>query len=418
MRFIHTSDWHLGNRLMDCSRHEEFRAFLNWLLDLMSEKKAEALLVSGDIFDSPAPSERTLALYYNFLSRVDSTGCRNTIITGGNHDGMLQLQTSSPLLKRYNAHVISKLQHSETSSCLIPIVGADGSPSALACAVPFLRPMDTALPTPANDEAARKTAYIRGIAALYAKVAAHAEIWKMERPGLPCIAMGHLAVRQAPATPSTRSMIGALDTTSSDIFPSVFDYVALGHIHKEYAMDGGRIRYCGSPLPMGMDEADFPHYVLLVDLETGAPPHVTPIQTPVFTCHTTLSCPSQEDLATLPARLAARSAAYGQAPVRLQLEYTGGDLSVPALHRWLHQHLDPRIVTCWQACCTHSRRYMIETAESEEHSLSLYSPVHIFEMKLAQYAAQHPQTVLIQDTLRSLFLQVLSEMPDTPSHED
>lgn len=55
MKIIHTSDWHLGNRLMDKSRQAEFRAFLDWLLAVMVVQGAEALPVSDDIFDNRDP---------------------------------------------------------------------------------------------------------------------------------------------------------------------------------------------------------------------------------------------------------------------------------------------------------------------------------------------------------------------------
>ena len=55
MRIVHTSDWHLGHTLHEVSREEEQRAFLNWLLDTIAARHADALLICGDIFDSANP---------------------------------------------------------------------------------------------------------------------------------------------------------------------------------------------------------------------------------------------------------------------------------------------------------------------------------------------------------------------------
>ena len=35
MRILHTSDWHLGRTLYGRKRHEEFAAFLDWLVALI-----------------------------------------------------------------------------------------------------------------------------------------------------------------------------------------------------------------------------------------------------------------------------------------------------------------------------------------------------------------------------------------------
>jgi exonuclease SbcD len=45
MKVLHTSDWHLGQNFMGKSRLKEHEAFLEWLLDIIQEKKVEVLLV-------------------------------------------------------------------------------------------------------------------------------------------------------------------------------------------------------------------------------------------------------------------------------------------------------------------------------------------------------------------------------------
>ena len=55
MKIIHTADWHLGNRLMDRSRAKEQGEFLQWLLELTAKEKPDALIISGDVFDTGPP---------------------------------------------------------------------------------------------------------------------------------------------------------------------------------------------------------------------------------------------------------------------------------------------------------------------------------------------------------------------------
>lgn len=55
MRLLHTSDWHLGHVLHGMSREREHREFLSWLLRVLEEEQIDALLITGDVFDSATP---------------------------------------------------------------------------------------------------------------------------------------------------------------------------------------------------------------------------------------------------------------------------------------------------------------------------------------------------------------------------
>ncbi len=58
MKFLHTSDWHIGRTLYGRKRYEEFEAFLAWLSETIQQNKIDALLVAGDVFDNSVPSNR------------------------------------------------------------------------------------------------------------------------------------------------------------------------------------------------------------------------------------------------------------------------------------------------------------------------------------------------------------------------
>ncbi len=336
MKILHTSDWHLGNRLMEQSRRDEFRAFLDWLLALMERERVDALLLSGDVFDSTTPSDGARELYCDFLSRADATGCRHIIITGGNHDSVQQLRVAAPLLERHHARVVPSLRAEQAEDCLIPLCNAAGQEAALVAAVPFLRVAEVARRVAAEDAEARRLAYAAGVGDCYAAVADAVRAWKAASParaGLPVIAMGHLALGGAEMTASTRSLvIGAVETVGTSIFDPVFDYVALGHIHKPCVVEGGRIRYCGSPLPMGFDEARQPHEVLLLDIGPCRC-EVGPIAVPRFALYEEQRCATREEVDALLDRLKQESEAGGGGglPLWLKLHYSGSGESLAAL---------------------------------------------------------------------------------------
>lgn len=66
MKLLHTSDWHLGHSLRDIDREPEHRAFLQWLLATLQTEQPDALLITGDVFDSATPPASAEQLWYQF----------------------------------------------------------------------------------------------------------------------------------------------------------------------------------------------------------------------------------------------------------------------------------------------------------------------------------------------------------------
>ena len=55
MRFLHTSDWHIGKPLRNEKRDDEYIGALAEVLDIGKREQVDCVLVAGDIFDSVAP---------------------------------------------------------------------------------------------------------------------------------------------------------------------------------------------------------------------------------------------------------------------------------------------------------------------------------------------------------------------------
>ena len=55
LRFFHTADWHLGQQFHGFDRDAEHARFLDWLLGQLVDRSPDALVVSGDVFDSISP---------------------------------------------------------------------------------------------------------------------------------------------------------------------------------------------------------------------------------------------------------------------------------------------------------------------------------------------------------------------------
>lgn len=396
MKIIHTSDWHLGNRLMDSSRKDEFNAFIQRMLHIVEEEKPDALLLAGDVFDNATPSDQIQQLYCDFLSKAHAAGCGTVIVTAGNHDGVTQLGVTRPLLELHHAHVVTNLTVETAADCLVEIPGADGQPLGLVCAVPFLRVNEVSVKAGVDDEEGRKNSYVNGIKAVYDRVAELAAEWKAAHPGCPVIAMGHLAVSNVPVTDSTRRLIGTVEAVQEGIFSPVFDYVALGHIHKGYGE--GRIRYCGSPLAMGMDEAAHPHRVLV--WEDGA---VREIPMPEFTLFRTAQCANRAEVEALIQSLAAQSEDQDK-PVWLQMEYSATDITRTEIEELLKQHA--------AAIPVYRLRRMADPAGNPGDTidgdvrLRQMSPNDVFKLKLKDFALEEDD----RNKVAALFESVLSNI--------
>ena len=407
MRILHTSDWHLGNRWKDKSREEEFDAFLKWLLGVMEEQKVDVLLVSGDIFDNATPSDGILEKFSQFISRADSTGCKNIILTGGNHDGVSQLEASAPLLKRHHAHMVSSLKVDTAEKCLIEISDNEQQVQGLVCAVPFLRVRDVSVNVPDGDY---QLSYIRGVNQVYATVAALAEEWKAQHPNLPVICMGHLPVTGATPTESTRSVIGYVDCAELSIFPEVFDYVALGHIHKGYSLNNGRIRYSGSPLAMGIDEVENEHRIVLVEMN-GENVSAKSIPVPVFVSYASRTCENAEQLESLAQELTQENSPLirdkNYPALSLELRYTGNDIAPLVLHTMVDAWRNLPFLRHLTVAQIQQNKAM-EVNTEQVGTLADYTPEHIFKLKLNTEYADMPEER--QKALLECFRTILTEL--------
>lgn len=267
LRILHTSDWHIGQRLHGRSREQEHELYFIYLLDILEEKKIDVLLVSGDIFDVGYPSNSALSHYYSFLTRVVNTSCKKIIITGGNHDYVSTLNAPKYILESLNISVVGGVPE-DIADEIIPIY-KDGKKQAIICAVPFLRDKEIRKSIVGESYEDKIKAIRDGISAHYFDLE---KIVSQENTDkLPVIAMGHLYMAGASTSDSEREIhIGNQANFTYDYFPQQFDYVALGHIHKPQRIAGkDNIRYSGSPIPLSFSERNDNKLMLMLNFSQG-----------------------------------------------------------------------------------------------------------------------------------------------------
>lgn len=327
MKLLHTADWHLGKTLHGRKRYAEFEAFLDWLVDLIEAEAVEGLLIAGDIFDTTTPSNRAQELYYGFLHKVAASCCRDIVIIGGNHDSPSFLNAPKSLLKSMRIHVVGAASEVPEDEIVV-LRNAEGQPTAVVCAVPYLRDRDVRRVEPGEAVEDKGRKLVEGITEHYAEVCRLAEarrttllesaLPEVYLRGIPLIAMGHLFAAGGRTGEGERDLyVGSLALVTADAFPISIDYLALGHLHVPQTVgERSHFRYSGSPLAMGYGEVGQEKQVVLLDF-VGTQATVRTRAIPVFQP----LCKITGDLANIEQQLAELIA--GGSRAWLDIEYTG-----------------------------------------------------------------------------------------------
>ncbi len=290
MRLLHTSDWHLGQHFMGKSRQAEHQALIVWLLEQVEAQAVDAVLIAGDIFDTGTPPSYARELYNQLVGQLYKAGVP-LLVLGGNHDSPATLGESRDLLAHLGTTVIAGT-HADPATQVIVLPQRNGQPGCIVCAIPFIRPRDV-LQSQAGQSAEDKqlslqTAIQEHYAAVFTAAverqsALAAELGPNFGRLLPIIATGHLTTVGASTSESVREIyVGALEAFPTSAFPPA-DYIALGHIHRPQKVGGlEHIRYSGSPIPLGFDEAKQTKEMLLVDFDFNGLKAVSVLPVPRF----------------------------------------------------------------------------------------------------------------------------------------
>lgn len=256
MKIIHTADWHVGHELYGYDREEEVDYFFSQLSELLRAERPDALLVSGDVYDSYMPSTTAVRQLNNALLRLhDSSPETEIILTSGNHDSGPRLEAAAPPWLPHGVHLIGSLSPDPLRN-RIEIEG-----KGVVMAIPFCYPAN--FPHADGDHLdGRQERFFKRI------------IEQLSRESLPTVLMAHLYVSGAALNGSRqpRDIVGGSDAMALDDITDGYDYLALGHIHRRQRLSA-RAYYSGSPLPISFDEPA-EHGVLLVELEKGEEPRV------------------------------------------------------------------------------------------------------------------------------------------------
>lgn len=256
-KFIHTSDWHLGQNFYGYDRSEEQQDFLRQLADIVRKQTPDALLVSGDIFHTAAPSNAAVNLYVEELLNIHKACPTMAIVViAGNHDSPSRLDSDKRLWELAGVTVLGSIArdnngHADLGNHIINV-----NDKGIIAAVPFAYPQS--FPVMKGEEVERD----KRQAAYFQALLNHADT--KNRDNLPVVLMAHLAVNNSDFTGHDRNM--KMECVEIDQLGNGYDYIALGHIHRPQDVSE-RARYCGTPIPVSFDE-QCEHSVSIVEIDS------------------------------------------------------------------------------------------------------------------------------------------------------
>ncbi|MCF3142780.1 exonuclease SbcCD subunit D [Streptomyces platensis] len=266
MRFLHTSDWHLGRSFHRVNLLSAQRAFLDHLVATVRAREIDAVLVAGDVYDRAVPPLAAVELFDDALHRLAGLGVP-TVMISGNHDSARRLGVGSGLMEHAGIHL-----RTDPADCGTPVVLADAHGPVALYGLPYLEPAMVR-----DTLGARRADHAEVLGAAMERVRADLA----GRPaGTRSVVLAHAFVTGGAVSDSERDItVGGVASVPASVFDGV-DYVALGHLHGCQTLTE-RVRYSGSPLAYSFSEAEHRKSSWIVDLDADGAVRAERVDCPV-----------------------------------------------------------------------------------------------------------------------------------------
>ncbi|HAU32007.1 MAG: Nuclease SbcCD, D subunit [Desulfotomaculum sp. 46_296] len=252
MRFIHTSDWHLGRIFHGTHLTDDQAYILEDFIRLVGNSKPDVILIAGDIYDRAAPPAEAVNLLDDVLSRILLDCLVPVILIAGNHDSPERVGFGARLLARQGLHIVGV---PDKNIAPVEIRDADGPV--------YIYPLPYADPPVVREKFSAKDVRDHNETTAY--------IINQLKSGMPTrarsILVGHSFVAGGEVCESERplSIEGSGFVDPEHFF--AFHYSALGHLHRPQYIGRENIRYSGSLMKYSFSEAGHRKSVTLVEMD-------------------------------------------------------------------------------------------------------------------------------------------------------
>ena len=254
MRFIHTADWHLG-RLFHGHHLTDDQAYLllGDFLHFVTDSKAQAVVIAGDIYDRAVPPTEAVELFDEVLARLVLDCGVQVLFVAGNHDSAQRVGFAGRLLADRGVFV----RGSVSEGGLEPVILSDEYGSVAFELYPYMEP-----------------ATVRAVFPEVQTMDFDTAIGYVVKAGLSCmpagvrkVAVAHAFLAGGRGTDSERPLSVGGSSYISPAYFSSFAYTAMGHLHNMQSAGADNIRYSGSLLKYSFAEAGQKKGMMLVDID-------------------------------------------------------------------------------------------------------------------------------------------------------
>ena len=255
MRMVHTSDWHIGKIVNGFSMLPDQRYILERLTEYLAQTRPDVLLVSGDLYDRSIPPAEAVTLLDEVLFRITNELQIPVIAISGNHDSPQRLAFASRLYARSGLY-LEGIYHKEVRKITLK---DEFGPVNFFC-LPYIEPALVRVDLPGRNLKTQDSAFRAVIEQNLGRID------RSERNVL--LAHGffsYLKNIDAVELSGSEVSIGGSDLIDAKT-AEIFDYVALGHLHRPQNVGIGSIRYSGAPLKYSASEASGKKSVVVVQL--------------------------------------------------------------------------------------------------------------------------------------------------------
>lgn len=263
MKFFHLSDLHIGLKLMNRDLREDQEYILSKIVEAAGREEPDAVVIAGDIYDKAVPSAEAVEVFDRFLEELTETVPNAVIMMiSGNHDSAPRVNCFRNVLSRQKVYMIGQPPRTK-AEYIEKVVLHDTYGNVNFYLLPFVKP-SMVKQVVGVDENGNNLSYNETLHRLIRRE----EIDENDRNVLVShqfyLPVGKKA-DEIERMESEICTVGNIDEISADVL-EIFDYAALGHIHKPMKLGSECIRYCGTMLACSVSEAGQQKGVIEVEL--------------------------------------------------------------------------------------------------------------------------------------------------------
>lgn len=241
MKFLHTSDLHLGLRLCETKLNDDISYILGVITNIAVRENCDAVIIAGDIYDRTNPTPDSVAIFDRFVSSLAEKGIAVMSICG-NHDSPERVAYMSSVLEKNGVYFTPLFDGNLYSVTLTDEYGR-----VHFHLLPYLRPSVLRL-TCTEFKGTDEEEAVR---------------FALRHVDFDCDR--HVIISHQFVGRNRDESVGGSECVSPDIFAEA-DYTALGHLHAPHSAGLPVVRYSGSPIKTSFSEADDRKSVTLVEL--------------------------------------------------------------------------------------------------------------------------------------------------------